>query len=226
MRLELAPGELVLLPEHAVLDPLNRCLMVADLHLGKGFSFRSRGVNVPAGSTLRTLALLDDVLLRYRPAVLYILGDLMHDARAHHPAVLDALSAWRKRHSDVVVRLLTGNHDRHAGGLPAQCGIECPGAEERLGGWLLKHEPPDTPAPFTIAGHVHPVVRIGSALDSLVRPCFWLRPRALVLPAFGAFTGGGRVALSAGERVFVALGAEVVEASAAIRTARPRNCAR
>ncbi len=34
-------------------------------------------------------------------------------------------------------------------------------------------------------------------------PCFWFTHESAVLPAFGSFTGGGRIHPGAGDRVFV-----------------------
>jgi DNA ligase-associated metallophosphoesterase len=228
MRLMLPPGELELLPEHAILEPASRSLMVADLHLGKGLSFRAQGLNVPSGSTRATLESLGRLIERHRPVTLFILGDLLHDAHARHPQVLGRLRAWRHLYPSVEVRLLAGNHDRHSGALPADCGVEMLGAEWQLGAWTLRHEATaDTePARFTIAGHLHPVVRIARGADALSRPCFWLRANSLVVPAFGALTGGWRVQPAAGERMFISDGAKVLEATAAAGGATPRHARR
>jgi hypothetical protein len=61
----------------------------------------------------------------------------------------------------------------------------------RLGPLTAAHEPPAAgAAAFTLAGHWHPAVALGSqAGDRLRRPCFVRYPHALVLPAFGGLTG-------------------------------------
>jgi len=223
MRLALAGGELILLPEHAVLEPVTRSLLVADLHLGKGLSFRARGLNVPAGSTALTLERLTRLLDHHQPAALLILGDLLHDAHARHPAVLERLSAWRHAYQGLEVSLLTGNHDRHAGALPESCGIRAAGAELNLGAWTLRHDDGEGGRGFTIAGHVHPKVRIVAGIDAMVRPCFWLRERSLVIPAFGAMTGGWRVRPVGAERVFISTGAAVLDVTAAAQATSLRR---
>ncbi len=231
MRLVLGEGELELLPEHAVFDPTSRSLLVADLHLGKGFSFRLQGVNVPAGSTSATLERLSRLVDRCRPAAVFILGDLLHDAHARHPSVLEQMVDWRATCPEVEVGLLVGNHDRHAGELPAECGVAVLGSELQVGNWTLRHdEGPADPSRFTIAGHVHPTVRIADRIDSLSRPCFWLRERSLVIPAFGVMTGGWKVQPAGSERVFISSGGSVVDVTAAAirsgrdpRTRRPRG---
>ena len=67
-------------------------------------------------------------------------------------------------------------------------------------------------APPVLAGHLHPVVRLhGPARDRARLPCFWVRPRTLVLPAFGSFTGGWSVPVARGDRIFVPVEGAVVE---------------
>ena len=57
-----------------------------------------------------------------------------------------------------------------------------------------------------LAGQLHPACRItGAGRDSLRLPCFVLGAHQLVLPAFGEFTGGWRVA-AAEDRCLYPLG--------------------
>ena len=41
-----------------------------------------------------------------------------------------------------------------------------------------------------MAGHLHPAVRVAAHGRGVRRPCFVTDGRRLLLPAFGAFTGG------------------------------------
>lgn len=212
MRLILQGDELELLAEYAAFDPMRRILMVADLHLGKGLTFRRQGLAVPAGSSAQTLERLDRLIATRRPDALVVLGDLLHGPQALHPHLLDQLVAWRVRHRSLAVQLVTGNHDERAGLLPESCGIESVGECLEAGPWRLHHAaPPSVEEGFAIAGHIHPVIRLQGSYDRLRRPCFWLRPGALVLPAFGEWTGGWTVRPTPDERVFVAVGEAVLE---------------
>lgn len=229
-----ASRELRLLPQRALLDTASRSLMVADLHLGKAATFRAHGLPVPSGTTERTLARLDALLAGTAARSLFLLGDLLHAPEALRPSITKALADWRARHARVEVILVRGNHDARAGKLPAGCGIDTVAPGHRLGELRLLHEPPgacdldppasrvdaprgdpscddqDRPATHWIAGHLHPVARLGRRADALRLPCFWQRPAGVVLPAFGEFTGGWPVVPAPADRLHVTDGERVL----------------
>ena len=186
LRLDAAGETLWLLADGAVWWPRGRTVFVADLHLGKGAAFRAQGQPVPAGSSARTLARLQELVVRHDAAQLVVLGDFWHGAQGLTPALLDNVAEFARR---VPTVLVLGNHDRriHPAGLPLQA---VSGALP-LGPLTAAHEPPQPGTPgFTLAGHWHPAVMLGSrAGDRLRRPCFVRYPHALVLPAFGGLTG-------------------------------------
>ena len=67
------------------------------------------------------------------------------------------------------------------------------------------HAPvPDAP-PGEIAGHLHPVARVTQRGRCISRRCFVSDGRRLVMPAFGAFTGGLNVRHPAFADVFGSL---------------------
>ncbi len=59
-----------------------------------------------------------------------------------------------------------------------------------LGGVVLRHEPRLGHITHEIAGHMHPAARISIYGTALRRPCFVGNGLRLILPAFGAYTGG------------------------------------
>lgn len=204
-------GELDLMPDGSVFDPITRSLMVADVHVGKAEVFRRLGVPVPAMTSSQTLDRLSGSIAACRPNALIVLGDLIHGRLpATHP-VFDSLAAWREQHPGITVSLLRGNHDHRSGDPPARCGIQIWPAGQMLGNWQLCHEP-DEALPgkgIAICGHVHPVIRLRSAHDALRVRCFWSRPGLLVVPAFGVFTGGHAISPSDTDQVFVLDGQSV-----------------
>lgn len=210
--LRLAGERLVPLPERALWLPEHGTLLVADAHIGKAVSFRRLGVPVPEATTAGTLARLDQALARTQAGRVVFLGDLLHSARAHSPATLQAVQAWRERHRRLELLLVRGNHDRHAGDPPADWGVRAVDEPHRLGGLALRHHPEADPGAYVLAGHVHPCVTLGGrAHDRLRLPCFHFGPDVGLLPAFGEFTGMHGVARAEGDRVFVVQGAGVVE---------------
>lgn len=186
LRLDAAGETLWLLPDGAVWWPAARTLFAADLHLGKGAAFRAQGQPVPAGSSARTLARLEELAATHGAERLVVLGDFWHGREGLTPALLAAVDAFARR---LPTLLVLGNHDRriHPPGLT----LRAVSGNLSLDPLTAAHEPPPPGAPgFTLAGHWHPAVLLSSrAGDRLRRPCFVHYPHALVLPAFGGLTG-------------------------------------
>lgn len=203
-----------LLPERAAWLAEAGLLLVADVHFGKAASFRRLGVPVPQGTTDANLARLDALLARL-PDVreLVFLGDFLHAASGRAPATLRALQAWRERHAGLSITLVRGNHDSHAGDPPAALDIKVVEEPWAHAGLVLCHDPDLTRPPGlpALAGHLHPVTRLGRGFDALRLPCFHARADGmLVLPAFGEFTGGALVRAAAGESLYLVAGDRVV----------------
>jgi metallophosphoesterase superfamily enzyme len=62
---------------------------------------------------------------------------------------------------------------------------------------------------YVLAGHVHPVYVLATRFDALRLPCFIAGPRRMILPSFGAFTGGHALRPGPDERVWVSSGEAV-----------------
>ena len=181
-----AGRELVCDPSGIAYWPAEDAVLVADLHLEKGAAFARRGQLVPPFDTATTLRRLSQVLERWQPSRVFALGDSFHDERgaAEMPArergELAALMSGR----DWV--WIAGNHDPKP---PEGLGGECCDVVETAGLTLIHEPDPDGPV-GEIAGHLHPkavVVRRGRAVS---RSCFAADPRRMVMPSFGAYTGG------------------------------------
>jgi uncharacterized protein len=209
LRVFAAQGELLLSAAKATYCPAERALFVADVHLGKALSFRALGVPVPGGTTAATLARLSQLLDAFEARTLYVLGDLLHGPAVRDSGVVEQLSNWRRGHPNVRMVLVRGNHDDRAGDPPERCGIEVVDEGARVGAWVLRHHPGEDEQGYVLCGHVHPCYRLRGRADSVRLPAFWLRDRQAILPAFGDFTGGGRIALESGDRVFVTDGQAV-----------------
>ncbi|MGE0230830.1 MAG: ligase-associated DNA damage response endonuclease PdeM [Flavobacteriaceae bacterium] len=174
------------LPSGALWWADERTLLVADLHLEKGSSFARRGALLPPYDTAATLAALARLISRLNPRLVVALGDSFHDPHAGdrlHGADVETIGALQAGREWVWI---SGNHDpqipQGVGGMRA--------GEIRMGPLTLRHEPRPGAAPGEIAGHLHPCARIVSAGRTFRRRCFAGDGSRLVLPAFGAFTGG------------------------------------
>lgn len=211
-RVEARGEALLLLPERAALWERASTLLVADAHWGKAAAFRAGGIPVPGGTTREGLARLDALLARTGARRIVFLGDFLHAREGRAPATLAALAAWRQGNARVEMVLVRGNHDRGAGDPPPELGMECVDAPLVEPPFALAHYPDPDPAGYVLGGHLHPGVRLAGAGRLRERlPCFWLRPDAAVLPAFGDFTGLADVSPAPGDRVLVLAGDRVIE---------------
>jgi uncharacterized protein len=164
--------------------PAKGALLVADLHLEKGSAWAERGTLLPPYDTRHTLLRLADVIERYEPRVVVALGDSFHDAGGPTRIDRDDLEVLRQLQAGREWIWIAGNHDRGIG--PGVGGQVCDALD--IDGLTLRHEP--GAVGNEIAGHLHPAARLTFQGCSVRRPCFVGNGRRLVLPAFGAFTGG------------------------------------
>jgi DNA ligase-associated metallophosphoesterase len=222
-----ARADIVLLAGRGAFLPATGSLLVSDLHLGKAATFRRAGIPVPEGSAQADLDRLERLVRGTAARRLLVLGDLFHARTGCTERVFAEFAALRRRIAGTEVVLVLGNHDRAVGTIPAGLGIDACVPHLAESAWRFVHEPPapeDGPC-FTVAGHLHPTVSIRSpAGDRVADRCFVVDGSLLVLPAFGSFTGGHRVAPAPGLRLWLARDDGVVDvtrlAAAATRTRR------
>jgi hypothetical protein len=173
-------------PSGALLWPEQALLVVADLHLEKGSSIARFGSLLPPYDTRATLACLEAALARLAPRTVISLGDGFHDGDASARLAAEdraRLAVLVARHDWI---WLVGNHDPRP---PAGLGGRSATAW-KVAGTTFRHIPADEPDGPEIAGHLHPSARVTVRGRRLARPCFVCDDRRMVLPAFGAYTGG------------------------------------
>jgi hypothetical protein len=164
---------------------LGDCLVVADLHLEKGTSFAARGVLLPPHDTLATLDALAEVVQRLRPRRLVSLGDGFHDVGGAGRLGDEARERIDYLAGQCDLLWLLGNHDPlPPAGLPGSVATDLV-----LHGLSLVHEPPAGRGGW-IAGHLHPKARLDGRGRRISARCFVTDGARLILPAFGAYTGG------------------------------------
>jgi uncharacterized protein len=174
------------LPAGALYWPARRALIVADLHFEKASWFATFGQMLPPYDSAATLAAIEAVVAAVDPVEIWCLGDSFHDPRGcdRLPAAEQArLRALTAAHRWVWI---VGNHDSAIGN---PCGGEVVD-EAVVDGLVLRHEAdPRDPRP-ELSGHFHPKLRVRVRGRLVSRRCFVATDRKLILPAFGALTGG------------------------------------
>jgi DNA ligase-associated metallophosphoesterase len=126
------------------------------------------------------------VVDRLNPARIITLGDSFHDREGPERLGPDDEIALKELQKGREWYWVTGNHDPE---LPETLGGRiCPAVT--LGGIRFCHEPVEGPAAHEIAGHLHPAARLTRRGASVRRKCFIANGERLVMPAFGAYTGG------------------------------------
>ena len=178
-------------------------LLIADIHFGKAAAFRAQAIPVPHGTTAENLAALDDLIARHAIEHIVFLGDFLHAKTARSASLLAALHAWRALHSALKLTLVRGNHDLHAGDPPRSLQIDMVDEPYTIDGFSFCHHPDRPTTGYGLAGHVHPVYRLRTASDTLRLPCFLVGPTRMILPSFGAFTGGFAVVPDIDEQIYV-----------------------
>jgi DNA ligase-associated metallophosphoesterase len=204
LSIEIAGWELCLLAEKAVYVPVERALLIADAHFGKAAAYRKLGQPVPHGTTENNLQRLDALIDAWPCDHLIFLGDFLHAPESHAAGTLAALDAWRARHPELRITLIRGNHDKRAGDPPERLRINVVTEPLLMGPFALQHEPDPHPTLHVLAGHVHPAFRLyGKGRQRLRLPCFYVKEKVSLLPAFGAFTGGMNIERAPESRIFV-----------------------
>jgi DNA ligase-associated metallophosphoesterase len=183
--------------------PDEATLVVADLHLEKGSSFagRRRPQFLPPYDTAATIERLERLLVRHNPGRVICLGDSTHDAGAadRMDAINTARIAAMTGGRDWI--WIAGNHDPEPpsgwGGTVLR--------EIAIGNIVFRHQagatPPDADS-CEISGHFHPTASVSTRAARISGRCFASDARRLVLPAFGAYTGGLNVLDPAIARLF------------------------
>lgn len=188
-------------PAGALYWPSEGLLVVADMHLEKGSSFARHGVFLPPYDTATTLARLGEVITRYQPRTVFALGDSFHDGDGPARLCADdrAKLTGLQRGRDWI--WIAGNHDPDpATGIGGSFS-----AMLSIGPLVFRHEPSPAGGEAEISGHLHPMARINARGRSLSRRCFASDGQRVVMPAFGAYTGGLNIRAPAFAEVFSAL---------------------
>lgn len=172
------------LRDRAIYWPAHSALIVADLHLEKASWLASGGQLLPPWDSHATLSRLSTLIDQTGAAQLWALGDSFHDIAGPDRLPDDSRAMIDAMARRVAFCWIEGNHD---------AGADLPGkicTEMEVDGIMLRHEARADELRPEISGHFHPKVRIRTRQRTFSRPCIASTGRAMVLPAFGSFTGG------------------------------------
>jgi DNA ligase-associated metallophosphoesterase len=185
----------------AVYLPGCKSLLVADLHWGKGETFRKHGIPIPDAVLLSDLRRLSELIDAYQPQRLLVLGDLIHGAAGLTEGLDHTILEWRADYGLPMV-LIAGNHDRCIEKVADRWGVRVIQENVEESPFSFSHEQLTGNDFFNWSGHVHPAVRLAGRVDSMRLPCFHFNRYGATLPAFSEFTGGFNIQPNAEDRVF------------------------
>jgi DNA ligase-associated metallophosphoesterase len=186
-----AGEEWLLGADRALFRPRDSALLVADLHLEKSSFFARHGQMLPPYDSRATLERVALAIRETGARRVFCLGDNFHDddgptrLEPHAAGMLAALT----RAVDWV--WISGNHDAKVEfGAEAVAG----GAlvdEIEIGGVILRHRAKGGETRPELSGHYHPRLHLSVRGRRIVRPCLVASAsQRMILPAFGALTGG------------------------------------
>ena len=164
--------------------PAEDILIISDLHLEKGSSFVKRGLFLPPYDTTETLEKLQAICEKVQPRTLLFLGDVFHDHKA-----LERMQETDRRILESLIShykmvWIEGNHDPAT----APQGIDVL-QDFKIQNIIFRHIAGEDEG-FEMSGHYHPCIKFSHKGQKVRRPCFLVSERKLIMPSFGAFTGG------------------------------------
>lgn len=186
-----AGEEFALTRSNALYWPRERALLVADLHLEKASFFARHGQLLPPYDSRETLERVALAIGETGARRVYTLGDNFHDScgtdrlEPHAAGMLAALT----RATEWV--WITGNHDA---AMEATCGGTL-ADELTIAGFVLRHRAQRGETRPELSGHYHPRLHLTVRERRIRRPCAVISSDGsgsgrMILPAFGALTGG------------------------------------
>ena len=204
-----------LLPQKAVYWQKKKALLLADLHIGKSGHFRTNGIPVPQQVNTGNLKQLDRLINTLEPRHIIFLGDLFH---SRFNEEWTQFKKWRKKHINIEVTLVIGNHDilskenYHASHISIFNRL-------KIDPFYFVHDVETAANPvhsddlYFIGGHIHPALQLkGKGRQKMKLPCFYFGQNKGILPAFGQFTGTSVIKPTGKDRTFIIVEEQVLPA--------------
>ncbi|MBA3957986.1 MAG: ligase-associated DNA damage response endonuclease PdeM [Parachlamydiaceae bacterium] len=190
MIITLLSQNLSLLPEHAVFWHEQKTLVLADIHLGKTYTFRRAGIPVPEGALETDLQRINSLIQTFNAQRCIIVGDLFHARSGFTASSLLQIENGLKA-LPIPLDLVLGNHDRSLKHISTEnWNMHIHPESLLIPPFAFTHEPKSLENFYTWSGHIHPYILIKHLKTHLRLPCFVLKENYAILPAFGSFVGG------------------------------------
>ncbi|OUU75720.1 MAG: hypothetical protein CBC29_02005 [Methylococcaceae bacterium TMED69] len=213
LQIKMFGENLILDPRKAMIWPSEKSIFIADTHFGKSSIFRKYGLQIPEGSDEEMLRSISNLIDDYQIKKLFILGDFVHGVLSEGDIFFELFNTWRRAHNYMSIILIRGNHDVNLKHL-------CLDRLEIYDRYVVQsaelvHDPECASKNSYVSGHIHPYLKFRSSRESVRMPIFWCSNQALILPAFGVFTGGKNIELSIGEAAYAIFpdGSDIVKIS-------------
>ena len=208
VRHKLRGQEFLLLPEKSLFWVQKEILILSDIHIGKAGHFRKKGIPISNEIHFREFFIMDALINELKPKELVFLGDLFHSDLNRE---WEDFYVWANGITKTNITLVKGNHDRLADSMYLNSNMTLVDHLE-IDDFLFYHIPEESNDKYVISGHIHPCVRLkGKARQSITLPAFIFREQYALLPAFGNFTGGGKVRLEKSDHVYAVVESSVVK---------------
>jgi putative SbcD/Mre11-related phosphoesterase len=158
-----------------------RILVIADLHIGWEMAVSGKGIHLPT-QTPKILGNLKDLISRYKPEELLILGDVKHTVASAEMAEWHDVPDFFNELRELVpkIRVIRGNHDGNLEPLLPENIELFPGTGMILGkvGFFHGHQWPSADiltCKTMVMGHVHPVVSLRDPAGFRITRQVWIK---------------------------------------------------
>ena len=195
--MEILPGIRITRDRCLVMDE-GPTVVLGDLHLGYERALEQDGMYIPRTNSDSIRDALNDILFRYEPERVVLLGDIKHDFRhSGYEEKNEVRGIMRLLSEATEVVAIKGNHDNFLQNIINDLGMLAADYVD-LAGFRLEHGHVDSGVRPVIIGHEHPSVRIpGSVGGGLKLQCFVhaRQDGVIVLPPFSPFSSGNDLVL-------------------------------
>ena len=194
---EILPGVTITNDRCLILDE-GPTVVLGDLHLGYERALEQEGMYLPRINTESIRESLNDIISKYEPRRIVLLGDIKHDfRRAGFEEKREVRKIFTLLSEAAQVVAVKGNHDNYLQNIVSDLGFIVVDYIDIMG-YRLEHGHVDSGKRPVIIGHEHPSVRIPGAVGGGLKiQCFVHAERdgVIVLPPFSPFSSGNDLVL-------------------------------